>query len=96
MIDFTVAFDKSAQFETADEMAEYLKDCGIKARTMVTGLCAISVWMTQQTGFHNITGLEYTTSHGVRGVHTINLTDAMKKFVRKFDQLGYPELLEGR
>lgn len=99
MIDFTVAYDKLAQFETANEIAEYLKDCGIKANKREPNSCAISMWMNQQTGLLIRTGTFWTrVTADERGNVTLAkeyLTDAMTDFVIKFDKGKYPELVNG-
>ena len=50
MIDFLVAYDKLASLESADEIANLMLDYGVKAVPSDSQSCAVSVWMTEQTG----------------------------------------------
>lgn len=54
MIDFQVAFDKLAQFQTADEIADFLNVEEIKAIPGDANSCAISAWMKRTTEHENI------------------------------------------
>lgn len=95
MIDFQVAYDKLAQFESADDIAEYMESCGIKAKTRSPKFCAISLWMTQQTELPVITADKWIRARvDNQTVITEELTNAMKRFVFLFDSYLYPELME--
>lgn len=96
MIDFQVAFDKLAQFETPGEIAKYLESCGIRACRRDASACAISQWMRNQTG------LRIRTNYAEVGVlkpfssfdttESESHTPAMSQFARNFDSGDYPDL----
>lgn len=96
MIDFTVAYDKLAQFNKANDIAKFLKDEGVKAIACEPDACAITVWMRDQTG------LNIRTNYAVvRAVQDDNVTvivrgsntGAMFDFIKKFDFGLYPDLV---
>lgn len=109
MIDFDVAFDKLASFESAQEIADFLKGYQVKGYRFQAGRCPISRWMSHQTGLIVRTG-----NARVRAVHydpdtlvvygtvetvlknTIAVkenTDAMRAFILSFDGAAYPDLI---
>lgn len=98
MIDFGVAYDKLAQFETADEIAEYFRGEGIKGSCGLYSSCAIAVWMTKTTGrmahvsTSDIWVIGEQSPIGDRV--TLNHTDAMMDFVYHFDHGHYPDLID--
>ena len=102
MIDFGVAYDKLAQFETSDEIAEFLKFEGVKAKVGDTRSCAISVWMKNITGlgirtnFSSVRAVDETQMIGSRNIEGLerSLTVVLRTFVSKFDNGWYPELLQ--
>lgn len=96
MIDFQVAYDKLAQFEFADDIAEYMKDCNIKAVREEPAECAVSEWMYQQTGFFVRTGVTgmLVLDDQERLVFRTRLTPALITFVSDFDDNKYPELVK--
>jgi hypothetical protein len=104
MIDFSVAYDKLAQFQTADELADFFRSEGLKAVPQSGTSCAISQWMTKTTG-----DLVYTTYYDINfkpemasetmmkfgQVEAIESnTPAMAEFARKFDNGQYPDLVD--
>lgn len=103
MLDFQVAFDKLAQFETADEIAEFLGGQNIKAVPQSGDRCAISAFMTGSTGMRVFTGGRSifidpprNFDGGVRLTDADDyrdLTIAMQDFVHKYDDNQYPELV---
>jgi len=54
MIDLDVAFDKLAGFETADDIACFLRGYGVKAIPKQGNLCAFAVWMTDITEVQDV------------------------------------------
>lgn len=96
MIDFNVAYDKIAQFKSADEIANYLNSCGIKAEKGVPDACAISVWMRDQTGLRILTNSGECWSAGpdnmFDALESRRNTLAVHTFVESFDSGLYPEL----
>jgi hypothetical protein len=101
MIDFQVAFDKLAQFETADELADFFKYEGVKACVQDPSNCAVAQWMNMQTGEEvRVSPLYIFTSKRPWGsrnetavINTPN-TPAMTNFILNFDTASYPELLD--
>ena len=108
MIDFEVAYDKLAGLETADEIADLMRDYGIKAEPCESRKCAISVWMEGQTGLSVSTNLAYTRAIIVNrldddgmeyyidhpGIEEKDHTEAMAKFIENFDTYKYPDLIK--
>lgn len=98
MIDPQVAFDKLAQFDSANEIAEYLLHLGIKGHRTSSTHCAISQFMSERTGLVVSTGSAVRTftdtKHWKALEHNFKApaTDAMKDFIFRFDGGGYPEL----
>lgn len=105
MADFNVIIDKLHGFETADELADYFRYCGIKAIPGDARSCAITVFVEDEMG---VSGQIVTSTdcielheevvesygHGYTEVRQmIRHTDAMKKFVKAFDKEEYPELI---
>lgn len=102
MIDFMVAHDILAGFETADEIAQFLIGQGVKAFIGSATSCAISKWMKDVTGNDSI-----VTTYGSIGYRTEGTrerlscteiegnTDAMADFVSNFDNRLYPTLVLG-
>lgn len=96
MIDFDVAYDKLAQFETANEIAELFEDYGVKALKGFPDRCAVTVWMRQQTqlnirtNHHSVRALKENGYYIVDSYRTH--TRALEEFVSKFDEGCYPSL----
>lgn len=95
MIDFTVAYDKLAQFETADDIAEYMESCGIKATRGQMRSCAVSQWMKEQTGTIIRTGVSSITTYDVNDsyVDSFMVNSVVADFIRNFDYGDYPQLV---
>lgn len=96
MIDLQVAYDKLAQFETASELANYLKEDGVLATPQSARHCAISVYMKNHTGEQVSTGFggirKINNEEGVI-IWSLPLTDAMSIFITQFDNADYPDLI---
>lgn len=92
MIDPIVAYDKLAQFETEDEIAEFLYEVGIKGRRALANSCAISEYMAQMTG------RKFSTCNTIETIEepikTFRLTSAIDDFITSFDDNKYPELVD--
>lgn len=105
MIDFHVAADKLAGFQTADEIAEYLQHEGIKAYQQAGDSCAISVYMNNLTGQKVFTGGQtmFLNPPSMRdGCIDLSesedhhpLSSPMKQFITNFDSGLYPDLVLG-
>lgn len=54
MVDPVVAWDKLSNFETAQEIREYLQSEGIKAIKNSRHSCALADWMKQITGVNRV------------------------------------------
>lgn len=93
MAEFSVVMEKLQSFETADDLAEFFRGYGIKAR-FGSRVCAISEFVRIETGM-----VEVKTSHvsvntedeftEYRAVHT----KAMAEFIHKYDSCDYPDLV---
>lgn len=103
MIDPQVAFDELAQFDSADEIAEYLQHLGIKGTRYSPYSCPISQFMSETTGLSAATSslVRTFTSAEDMGLYKHNFseyaTEAIRAFIWRFDRCDYPELvaLEG-
>ena len=100
MLDITVAWDKLSNFETADEIAQFLMDQGIKANKRQIRSCAISKWMREITGDFSLVTNQFGIGKSQRtrdGGETISKifdhTVATEEFMNKFDTECYPELV---
>lgn len=98
MIDFQVAFDKLAQFQTANELAKFFQYEGIKAIPGSTKHCAISVWMRRtiekELVYTNpFTVAEYKGTKLV-AVNMAKTTSPMLDFIVAFDRGNYPALVQ--
>lgn len=94
MIDFQVAYDKLAQFQAANDIAEYLKSCNVKAVRGNSVSCAISEWMKSQTGL-TIRTTYFTVDSIDNQCRVLNQTyntEVMTTFALMFDAGEYPEL----
>lgn len=91
MIDFTVAYDKLAQFDTPDEIVKYLKFEGIKALRANAKFCAVSEYMKNMTGqdIQTVSLRVYNEDENYSKPTTL----AMCEFIRRFDHGDYPELV---
>jgi hypothetical protein len=96
MADFDVVMEKLHSFETADDLAGFFEGYGIKAVPKAASHCAISKFITEETGLYGV-----TTSTSVRLfekgkeiIDPICHTRAMVEFVLKFDVGYYPNLID--
>lgn len=98
MADIGVVIDKLHGFETANEIAEFLRGYGIKALPRKASLCAISEFVRVETDHPNVS----TTSDSLHvyeddSKHCVTYksfnTDAMRDFVRRYDLEEYPDLI---
>lgn len=94
MIDFTVAFDKLAQFDTPDDIASYLESEGIKAYRGNASFCAVSNFISNLTGQEIETTCLSVVNIGDSKKEFRLTTTAMSEFIRRFDNGGYPELVQ--
>lgn len=93
MIDPDVAFDKLCQFETADEVANFLCQEGIKGQRRVSDNCPISNWMSVTTGTSFSTGINVLLTGAGGSTWLRQNTAALIEFVGLFDFGAYPELI---
>ena len=106
MIDFRVAADKIAQFQTADEIAVYLGEHGVKALPECGTDCAIARYMQDITGVRNVfvgTASIFLNPPMDTGIVDLDAsedvyehTSAMREFVNRYDIGAYPELVVDR
>ena len=100
MINPQTAFEKLAQFDTADEIAQYLQHLGIKGHRTSSTHCPISQFMSERTGLVVSTGSAVRTFANVEYWKALEhnfkapVTDAMCDFIARFDRGRYPELID--
>lgn len=98
MIDFSVAFDKLAQFETSDELADFFRSEGVKAFPCRANLCPISHWLKntiqKQYIYSNVWGIRQYDDGSAKIIAESEPTSAMKDFIIKFDHFEYTDLLD--
>lgn len=100
MIDFVVARDKIAQFQCADDIADFLRYEGVNGVIGQADICPIASWMRITTGAPVCVSvrtmwIDESTSDTVSfdpSVEEKN-TQAMTDFVREFDAGIYPDLI---
>lgn len=98
MIDYIVARDKLAQFETADEIADFFRREGVQGEKGMSDRCPIAQWMTEQTGGPIVVSTLEMWNAGAEDfldndtIHRINHTEAMTDFVDRFDSGFYSDL----
>lgn len=91
MLDFQVAFDKLAQFETAEQIRQYFVAEGYKGVTCSESHCPIASFLRDQTG-EDISVAPVLIMRG--GIVNVELnTAAMQEFILNFDDEMYPELI---
>lgn len=97
-----VAHDKLAQFETADEIAQFFIGEGIRAEKCNALGCVISKWLHEMTGDTSIItnsrsiGRYLTSGDGFEFLSVVAFhTPAMAEFVTRFDRGNYAELETG-
>lgn len=99
MADFGVVVDKLQSFETADDLADFFRGYGIVAQPQNARACAISKFVTEETGLDGVTtSMSSLTVYKdeeetMISEHVIH-TNAMEEFVEKYDKGYYPELIE--
>lgn len=98
MVDFSVAYDKLANFETAQEIREYFQDRGLKGITCKSMQCPIAVFFQEETGKEDVlvdpTYILRLGNHlGGYGPSKFDVTTAMAEFIILFDDFNYPELI---
>lgn len=104
MIDFIVATDKLRSLETSHEVAAFLYQQGVKAVPEKGAKCAISQWVSDVTGRPVFTTYEEilvvdveddadSFRHG-EAEEIVDMTPAMTKFVRDFDNKLHPHLID--
>lgn len=99
MADFDVVVDKLKNFETADDMAEFFRGYGIVAEPRNARSCAISKFVTEETGLTGVTTsmssvTVYADEEETRADKYSQHTYAMAEFVDKYDKGYYPDLVE--
>lgn len=87
-----VAMDKLYGFETADEVAEFLQDQGIKAQRASATSCAISKWVSEVTGEFVTTGPTSMSVGNLCEYQAFYHTKAVSEFIVLFDNGFFPEL----
>lgn len=103
MVDINVVYDKLCNFESANDLASYFKELGIKGVEQDAMACPITNYVMMETNLNYvITNTEYLTVSSrspsiydntdvvFQGRHTA----AMADFVHEFDQGKYPELVD--
>ena len=106
MVDFYVAYDKLAQFKTADELADFFRHEGVKGFMHERRTCPIANWMKMQTGLEISAASDIVDlTPIVNGDGTLNeaatssramATYAMVGFMQNFDNCHYPSLVDER
>lgn len=93
-IDPEVVFDKLAQFQTADEIANYLRNEGIQGGRNLAFRCPIANYMRTHTGRkHGVTQDDVDMDTGDLYYKREN-TPAIKEFIVRFDQGLYEDLID--
>jgi hypothetical protein len=99
MADVGVVMEKLHSFETADDIAGYFMDYGIKAEPQKARSCAISQFVEIETGYSVCTGsnklfVDLEENAVLRGLGDYyKHTPAMAEFVQNYDKGMYPELI---
>lgn len=98
MVDFDVAYEKLCQFESSDELADFLTQEGVKGKQDLADACALAVWMQTQTGENILVStvemykMDENDDYSCRRRHN----DTLASFVQNFDFGKYPELVSQR
>ncbi len=98
MYDPTVLFDKLAGFDTADGIASFFKEQGIKGYEQDEGSCAIAMYFRMNVqDMYDVSVsdvIQCQMQWGSSDDPVLFLsTPAMLDFIGKFDQGMYPELI---
>lgn len=93
MVDLQVAYDKLAQFETAEEIATFLRGYGIKAYRRKSTTCAVAMFLEQMTGSPVSVGPSSIGLAQKPGTIIVNNTKAIEQFIIRFDLGHYPDLI---
>ena len=99
MVEFAVVMDKLSSFDTADDLADFFRGYGIKAQPRNARACAISQFVTEETGLKgivtNTTAVTvYTDEMEQYCSFHQNHTEAMMDFVERYDMGYYPDLIQ--
>lgn len=95
MIDPTVVMDKLRNFETADELAAYFKEEGVKGVRATASSCPIALYFTQHTGKKvTVSSRIKIWESEVQMGESFGHTPATEKFIDLFDEGFYPELCQ--
>jgi hypothetical protein len=90
LIDPQVLLDKLGSFSTPDEVAQYLEGQGIVGDLRKGSTCPVSKYTTQ-----NGANYVYTSRRSMLTDRKIyNLPEVVSKFVEKFDEGHYPNLVK--
>lgn len=96
-IAFEVARDKIAQFQCADEIADFLRFEEIKGALGLADICPIAQWMRITTGASVCVSTRTMWIDDDDGDYTTPReeyhTNAMREFVVSFDNGNYPDLI---
>lgn len=95
MIDFALAHGKLSQFEYGAEIADFLKEQGIKGLVGGITSCPLAVWMRGQTGLNvrvNYSAMKILGFNNEITDYVFN-TSAIKEFIKYFDDGDYPYLV---
>ena len=106
MADFRTVMDKLHSFDSADDLAEFLRGYGVKAEPSNAKACAISKFVEMETDVPsgNITTTTEAVTLSVRHVDyddyefnedldVVFHNEALIEFVRAFDRGAYPDLV---
>lgn len=99
MADLSVVMDKLHGFESSEDLAEFFRGYGIKARPKNSRACAISQFVLEETGLFNIltdsrSVTHYRDERSTEICNKIPHTDAMAEFIGLYDTGCYPDLVE--
>lgn len=94
MIEPVVAFEKISQFQTADELANFLIGEGVQGRIEAANSCVIAVYLKKTTGYTTyVDALDVGFYLDSGLVEQIDCTEVMGEFIKRFDDGEYPSLI---
>lgn len=97
MIDFSVAYEKLASLDCADEIASFLQSQGVEALRGEPQKCAIAQWISDTTGISEVyvdyISIDHWEEEGRDFQSLGQVTPAMLNFITAFDEGKYPDLV---
>lgn len=95
MLDPDVVFDKLAGFQTANELADYLKSENCQGYMQIETLCPIARYFYQHTSMPLVNVGEFVSISQYDQVDEWQkeCTETMKEFIQEFDNYTYPALV---